>query len=63
MIEKCPAAGCWFIIRDGTGIIKADTKLAGFVVVDVPLQTRLTVGGTMVSSDSERLLRATGVRY
>src|SRR5678816_3825951 len=37
LIEKCPVAGCWFRLQDTTGIIKVDTKLAGFVVVDVPL--------------------------
>src|ERR1019366_98327 len=31
MIEKCPVAGCWFRLRDSTGVIKVDTKLAGFV--------------------------------
>src|SRR5688572_19962101 len=32
MIEKCPVAGCWFILRDKTGTVRVDTKAAGFVV-------------------------------
>ena len=37
VIEKCPVAGCWFMLRDDTGVIKVDTKSAGFVVLDLPL--------------------------
>src|SRR5262245_13994665 len=31
LTEKCPVAGCWFVLRDQTGTIKVDTKHAGFV--------------------------------
>src|SRR5438874_5846422 len=34
MIEKCPVAGCWFVLRDGTGQVRVDTKAAGFVVTE-----------------------------
>jgi len=27
MIEKCPGAGCWFRLRDGTGVIKVPVLL------------------------------------
>jgi uncharacterized protein YdeI (BOF family) len=63
MIEKCPVAGCWFKLRDATGVIKVDTKSAGFVVVEVPLETKLTVAGNIVTEGNETLLEATGVRY
>jgi uncharacterized protein YdeI (BOF family) len=65
MIEKCPVAGCWFILRDKTGTIKVDTKTAGFVVLDVPLQTRMTVGGRVVreGDGSTRMIEAAGLRY
>ncbi len=63
MIEKCPIAGCWFKLRDDTGIIKVDTKSAGFVVVNVPLETKLTVAGKIVTEGNEITLEATGVRY
>jgi len=64
MIEKCPVAGCWFYLRDNTGVIKVDTKSAGFVVLDVPLQSRLTVTGRKsVDNGSEVTVAATGVRY
>ena len=63
MIEKCPVAGCWFRLQDGTSMIKVDTKSAGFVVVNVPLKTRMTVAGKIVRTDSEVEIEATGVRY
>lgn len=62
MTEKCPVAGCWFMLRDKTGIIKVDTKGAGFVVTDVPLNTEVTVTGTVPAS-GERLVAAKGMRY
>lgn len=63
MVEKCPVAGCWFILRDKTGTIKVDTKNAGFVVLDVPLQTAMTVGGSVTGEGSERMVEAAGLRY
>src|SRR6476661_32253 len=49
MIEKCPVAGCWLRLRDATGVIKVDTKSAGFVVVNVPLEKTVTVAGKVVT--------------
>jgi hypothetical protein len=63
MIEKCPEAGCWFVLRDESGAIKVDTKDAGFVVVGVPLQVSLTVAGRLTTNGTERMLAATGLRY
>lgn len=63
MTEKCPAAGCWFYLQDETGTIKVDTKSAGFVVVDVPLQTKMTVSGKVVSTADEVTIDASGLRY
>jgi uncharacterized protein YdeI (BOF family) len=63
MIEKCPVAGCWFRLQDNTSVIKVDTKSAGFVVVNVPLKTRMTVAGKIVMNGSEMEIEATGVRY
>ncbi len=63
MIEKCPVAGCWFVLRDATGTIKVDTKSAGFVVLDVPLHARVRVAGRLVAEGSERVVEATGLRY
>lgn len=63
LVEKCPVAGCWFRIRDDTGVIKVDTKMAGFVVTEIPLQTRLTVGGKVALEGVEIVLQATGLRY
>lgn len=63
MIEKCPTAGCWFRLRDGTGLIKIDTKSAGFVVVDVPLQTRVSVAGRIIPDGDDVQIEATGIRY
>ena len=63
MVEKCPIAGCWFRLRDPTGSIKVDTQSAGFVVVNVPLQTQVTVAGRVVTEGSEVMLEATGLSY
>src|SRR3989442_1373249 len=63
MIEKCPVAGCWFRLRDRTGTIKVDTKPAGFVVVNIPLRSEVTVSGKVVTSGNNVALEATGVRY
>lgn len=63
MIEKCPTSGCWFRLSDGTGTLKVDTKNAGFVVVEVPLQNTVVVAGKVVADGNEVLLEATGVRY
>ena len=63
MIEKCPTAGCWFRLRDGTGVIKVDTKSAGFVVVNVPLDTKVTVAGKVIADGNDVQIEATGVQY
>lgn len=63
MTKKCPVSGCWFLLHDDTGTIKVDTKSAGFVVVDVPLNTRLTVAGRVVTNGGDRFIDATGLRY
>jgi uncharacterized protein YdeI (BOF family) len=62
MVEKCPVAGCWFILRDKTGTVRVDTKAAGFVVSDVPLHTTMTVSGA-VTPGSQPGLAATGLSY
>ena len=63
MIEKCPVAGCWFRLRDRTGVIKVDTKPAGFVVVKVPLETTVTVAGKVAMDGDQIVIEATGIRY
>jgi uncharacterized protein YdeI (BOF family) len=63
MIEKCPIAGCWFRLRDRTGIIKVDTKSAGFVVVNVPLESQVAVAGKVVVDGDQTVIEATGIRY
>lgn len=63
MTKKCPVAGCWFFLQDDTGTIKVDTKNSGFVVVDVPLNSTLTVAGRIGTNEAGRFLDATGLRY
>lgn len=62
MIEKCPVAGCWFMLKDKTGVVRVDTKSAGFVVTEVPLHSRLTVSGT-VTPGAQPGIAASGVSY
>ena len=63
LVEKCPTAGCWFYLQDETGVIKVDTKAAGFVVVNVPLETTVTVSGKIINGSDETSIDATGLRY
>ena len=63
MIEKCPVAGCWFVLRDKTGTVRVDTKAAGFVVSEIPVHTSMTVSGTVTTDSSQRGLAATGLSY
>ena len=62
MIEKCPVAGCWFKLRDSSGVVRVDTKAAGFVVSDVPLHIQMTVQGKIVPG-AEAGIAASGIRY
>jgi uncharacterized protein YdeI (BOF family) len=62
MIDKCPVAGCWFHVKDGSGVIKVDTKNAGFVVTNVPLNSHVTVTGIVHGGDDD-FLAATGMSY
>jgi len=62
MTEKCPVAGCWFMLKDKTGIVRVDTKASGFVVSEVPLHSTVTVTGTVVAG-TQPGVAATGVRY
>src|ERR1043165_3657422 len=63
LVEKCPVAGCWFYVQDATGRIKVDTRNAGFVVLDVPIGTRLEVSGTLRRDGAERIIEAQGLRF
>ena|SRR6266481_4855320 len=63
MVEKCPVAGCWLKVQDSTGTIMVDTKTAGFVVVNVPLDSKVTVAGKILSEGDEVVLEASGLRY
>ena len=63
MVEKCPVAGCWFILHDRTGAIKVDTKAAGFAVVDLPLRARVRVAGRLREEGSEPIFEADGLAY
>ncbi|HUR45972.1 MAG TPA: hypothetical protein VMZ27_08880 [Candidatus Saccharimonadales bacterium] len=63
MTQKCPVAGCWFMLHDETGTIKVDTKNAGFVVVSLAMNTTLTVAGRVMTNGTERFIDAVGARY
>lgn len=43
--------------------MRIDTKNAGFVVVDVPLQSEVTVSGSTRREGGDLLLDADGIRY
>jgi uncharacterized protein YdeI (BOF family) len=62
MVEKCPISGCWFMLKDKTGVVRVDTKASGFVVAAVPLHSNMTVSGEAVAGNQPGL-NAAGVRY
>ncbi len=62
MVEKCPIAGCWFMLHDQTGTVRVDTRSAGFVVTEVPLHTLVTVMGSPVHGE-QGSIAATGLSY
>ncbi len=63
MVEKCPAAGCWFVLQDGTGRVRVDLKAAGFVVTDVPTGGTVTVAGRLKRDGDEPVVIASGARF
>ena len=63
LVEKCPVAGCWFRLKDDSGVILVDTKAAGFVITEVPLNSMVTVAGKVDHVDQEVILQASGLRY
>jgi uncharacterized protein YdeI (BOF family) len=63
MIEKCPTAGCWFILQDKTGRVRVDLKAAGFVVTDVPTGGTVAVTGRLRRDAEEPVVIASGARF
>ena len=63
LVEKCPVSGCWFRLKDDTGVVKVDLKSAGVTSTDIPVGTRLSVAGTRQVEGGETSLCATGLRY
>ncbi|MGC4044212.1 MAG: hypothetical protein QM758_10475 [Armatimonas sp.] len=61
IVEKCPTAGCWFRLKDSTGIVKIQLANAGFTVTDVPQGSPVTVFGSYDKESGE--VEATGVRW
>jgi hypothetical protein len=43
--------------------MRVDTKAAGYVVLDVPLNTEVTVGGKVSRNGADRLIQGSGIRY
>ena len=63
MTKRCPTAGCWFYLSDGTGDLRVDARPGSFSVLSVPIGARLTVFGRLVREPGEDLqLAAVGAR-
>ena len=63
MTERCPTAGCWFYLSDGTGDLRVDAQEGGFSVLGLPMGARLTVFGRVVREPGEDpQLEAVGAR-
>jgi uncharacterized protein YdeI (BOF family) len=63
MIEKCPTAGCWFILQDNTGRVRVDLKAAGFAVTDMPTGGTVAVSGRLRRDAEEPVVIASGARF
>jgi hypothetical protein len=63
MTERCPSAGCWFYLNDGTGDIRVDAGAGGFSVLGLPMGARIIVFGTLIQEPGEDpQLAAVGAR-
>lgn len=63
MTERCPTAGCWFYLNDGTGDLRVDAGAGNFSVSGLPVGARLTVYGKVTQEPGEDpQLAAVGVR-
>jgi uncharacterized protein YdeI (BOF family) len=64
MDEKCPTAGCWFYLSDGTGRIRVDTQFAGFTVLEQKTGSKVTVYGKLTQpEEGEPEISALGARF
>jgi hypothetical protein len=63
MTERCPTAGCWFYLNDGTGDLRVDLGAGSFSVSGLPIGARMTVYGKVVQEPGEDpQLAGVGVR-
>ena len=63
MVEKCPVAGCWFMLHDKTGIIKVDLKATKQNVVNIPLNSAVTVHGKVAQNGSQKMIQAVSATF
>lgn len=63
MVEKCPVAGCWFMLHDKTGIIKVDLKATKQNVVNIPLNSEVTVRGKVAQNGSQKMIQAVSATF
>jgi hypothetical protein len=63
LTQRCPTAGCWFYLNDGTGDLRVDARPGSFSVLGLPIGARLTVYGRLVREPGEDLqFAAVGAR-
>lgn len=63
LTQKCPTAGCWFYLNDGTGDLRVDARPGSFSVSSLPVGARVTVYGKLVrESGADLQIAAVGVR-
>ena len=51
--ERCPMAGCWFNLNDGTGDLRIDARPGRFSVLGLAMGARVTVFGSVVKEPGE----------
>lgn len=63
MVEKCPVAGCWFMLHDRTGTIKVDLKATTQNVVNIPLNSEVMVHGKVAQNGSQKMIQAVSATF
>jgi len=63
VVQQCPAAGCWFRVRDGSGELFVDLNPAGLRLKQKRVGQRVRVTGRLAKIGNQYLLEATAVEF
>lgn len=61
--KQCPAAGCWFTIKDGSGELLVDLNSAGLRLAEKRESQHAEVTGRLITRGGQFRLEAESVRF